>query len=126
MAQFSLALRSALAGQIGSTIGTGGTLKFYTGTSPGVANSPTGTLLTTLTAVTFTNPANGTETFTATQDSSAAASGTPGYGRLATSAGVATIDFTAGVGSGEASFNQAVSAGGTVSLTSAMITMGNA
>jgi hypothetical protein len=124
--QFTTTLRTARAGQIASTIGSGGTIVIYTGSAPGVANSPTGTLLCTLTGLTFPSASSGAQTFTATADSSAAASGTPGYGRLKTSGGAAVVEFACAVGSGEGNFNTTVSLGGTVTLSSGTITDGNA
>lgn len=122
--QHSTTLRTNRVGQIGTTLGAGGTLKVYTGAPPGVGNAG-GTLLCTLTAVTYAAASGGQQTFTATSDTNAAASGTPGYGNLATSGGVVHEQFDAGVGSGTLNFNSAVSAGGTVSLTSAVHTEGN-
>jgi hypothetical protein len=124
--QFTTTLRNARLDQIGTTLGTGGTLKIYTGSAPGVGNSATGTLLSTLTAVTYASASSGTKTFTATADSSAAATGTPGYGRVLTSGGAVHIEFDAAIGSGTLDFNSAISSGGTVSLSSATFTEGNA
>ena len=124
--QFSTLLRNAELDAIATELGVGGTLKFYTGSSPGVGVGATGTLLCTLTGVTFAAAAAGAVSFTSTADSSAAASGTPGYGRFATSGGTAKIDVTAGVGSGEANFTGAVALGGSVTETSGVITAGNA
>lgn len=124
--QHSSTLRTNRVGQIGTTIGSGGTLKVYTGSPPGVGNAATGTLLCTLTAVTYASASGGQQTFTATGDTNAAASGTPGYGRLLTSGGTVHEEFDAGVGSGTLNFNSTVSAGGTVNLTAATHTEGNA
>lgn len=130
--QFTVTLRSNRAGQIKAALDAAGantgTLKVYTGASPGVGLAATGTLLATLTAVTLTNNANGTLTVSATQDASADASGTPGYCRFATTEAtpVVVMDLTAGVGSGECNFDTTITANGTVSLTSGTITEGNA
>lgn len=124
--QASTALRNAWLTTISTTVGAGGTLKVYTGTSPGVGNAATGTLLSTLTGVTFGSPSAGVVTITATADGNDAASGTEGYVRLATSGGTAVIDFTAGVGSGEFSFTATMPGGGTDTLTSFTITAPNA
>lgn len=122
--QFTTTLRTDRMQKIKDDVGVGGTLVVYTGSAPGVGNAPTGTLLCTLTAVTF-GTAGATMTVSATADSSAAASGTPGYYRFKTSGGTAVIEGTAAVGSGELSFNATVSAGGTVSLSSGTFTEGN-
>lgn len=123
--QFTATLRTNRAQQIATTVGVGGTVKFWTGTGPGVSNTATGTPLSTLAALTFGTASAGAITFSATADPSAANSGTPGYGRLLTSGATAVVEFTAGVSSGEASFNNAISLGGTVTLSSATITEGN-
>jgi hypothetical protein len=123
--QLSVTLRNARLDQIGTTLGSGGTLVVRTGAPPGVGNAATGTLLCTLTAVTYAAASAGTKTFTATSDTNAAASGTPGYARLLTSGGTVHAEFDAAVGSGTLNFNSAISAGGTVSLTSATFTEGN-
>ena len=124
--QFSTTLRNSELTAISTAMGAGGTLKFYTGSSPGVGAGVTGTLLCTLTGVTFAAASGGTMTFTSTADSSAAASGTPGYGRFATSGATAVIDVTAAVGSGEANFTGTVALGGSVTETSGTFTAGNA
>ncbi len=124
--QFSTTLRNACLDAIGTTLSTGGTLKVYTGSPPGVGNAATGTLLCTLTAVTYASAGTGTKTFTATSDTNAAAAGTPQYARLLTSGATVHAEFDAAVGSGTLNFASAISAGGTVSLTSATFTGGNA
>jgi hypothetical protein len=124
--QFSTTLRNALGNQVGTTLGASGTLKVYTGSAPGVGNAASGTLLCTLTAVVYAAASGGAVSISATADSNAAASGTPGYYRFLTSGGTVHVEGTAGIGSGELSFNQAVSATGTVSLTSGTLTIGNA
>ncbi len=124
--QFSTTLRNARLDAIGTLLSTGGTLKIYTGTPPGVGNGASGTLLSTLTSVTYASAGSGTKTFTATADSSAAASGTPGYARLLTSGAAVHAEFDAAVGSGTLNFNSTISSGGTVTLSSATFTEGNA
>lgn len=96
--QYTTAVRNACLSADATAAGSGGTLKIYTGASPGVSNAATGTLLSTLTAVVYGTPSAGAMAITATADSSAAASGTPGYARRATSGGTAIADHTAGVG----------------------------
>jgi len=95
--QFTTTLRNNRAGQIGTTIGSSGTLTIHTGSPAGVGNSDTGTLLSTLTSVVYSSSA-GVTTITATADSSAAASGTPGHARLLTSGATTHVEGTAGVG----------------------------
>jgi hypothetical protein len=125
--QFSTTVRNNRLDQISTSIGANGHLIVYTGSAPGVGNASTGTKLCTLTAVTFASASGGTKTFTATNDSNAAASGTPGYARLTNTAeSTVYVEFDAAVGSGTLNFNATVSSGGTVSLSSATITEGNA
>jgi len=128
--QFSLALRNARLDLIASQIGASAKLKIYTGSAPGAANAATGTLLSTLSlSSTWLNAASGgTKSQTGTwSDSSAAASGTPGYWRLQDSTGTTTyLEGTCGVGSGELNFLGSVSLGGQVTVTSFVLTEGNA
>lgn len=126
--QLSTTTRNAILSAVSTDVGSGGTLKIYyvsPAVLPGVGNAVTGTLLSTLTAVTFGTPANGVMTVSATADSSAAASNTPVYYRIATSGGTAKIEGTAGSGQ-ELAISGAISLGGTVTLTSGSITAGNA
>jgi hypothetical protein len=111
--------------------GTGpATLKFYTGTMPATPETAIGAqvLLGTLTCSdpSATTTA-GVITFAAiTQDSSADASGTAAWARLADSAGVAVMDFdvtnTAGTGAIKINTTTIVS-GGPIAMDSFTITM---
>lgn len=123
--QLSTTTRNAILSAVSTDVGAGGTLKIYTGAAPGVGNAVSGTLLSTLTSVTFGTPATGSMTVTATADSSAAATGTPGYYRIATSGGTGKVEGTAGSGQ-ELAISGQISLGGTVTLTSGSITAGNA
>ncbi|QDV34020.1 hypothetical protein [Tautonia plasticadhaerens] len=131
--QFTVTVRSARVGAIKTIVDAGGAntglLKVYaSGGSPPAASATTslGTLLATLTAVTITNNSDGTLTISATADSSADATGTPDYVRITNSTDSDRIQLTAGVGSGEASFDSTITANGAVSLTSGTLTDGNA
>jgi hypothetical protein len=127
--QLSTTQRNNRLNNLVSNIGTGSKLKIYTGSAPGVGNSATGTLLSTISLPsTAWTVATGTATLSGTwQDTSAAASGTPGYWRITDSTG-ATIyaEGTSGVSGGELSFTVAISLGGTVSVTAFTLTEGNA
>lgn len=123
--QCSTTLRNALLSAVSTAVGASGTLKISTGSAPGVGNALSGTLLSTLAAVTFGSPSAASMTVAATADSSAAASGTPGYYRIATSGGTGVIEGTAGSGQ-ELAITGSISLGGTVTLTSGTITSGNA
>ena len=90
----------------------------YTGSPPGVANSPTGTLLTTLTGVTrrrrrrrVRSRSPPRRTVRLRPPELRAMDGSRTAGRTA------EIEFTCGVGGGEASLGAGVSLGGTVYLT---------
>lgn len=102
-----------------------GTMKVYTGGAAGIANSVTGTLLVTLTAVTIATASGGQSVVSATAGT-AVAGGTPGYARFADVNGVAYMEVDCAVSGGTISFNQAISLGGLVSLTSGVLTEGNA
>ncbi len=125
--QLTAALRTSRAQEIKDALGSGGSLVIYTGAPPGVGNSVgLATLLATLTNLTFGTPAAGAVTFTATADTNAAATGTPGFGRMLTSGGAAKVEFACAVGSGEANFDHTITSGGTVTLSSGAVTEGNA
>jgi hypothetical protein len=131
VAQLTTTMRNTHLTSIKTTMDTGGAntglLRCYTGSAPGIANSVTGTLLYELTVVTLATASGGAMTFTATSDSSADASGTPGYYRLTTSAGTAVVEGTAGTSSGELTHGgNTISLGGTVSLSSGTLTAGSA
>lgn len=121
--QFLTAVRNSVLSAVSTALGAGGTIKIYTGAAPGVANAATGTLLSTLTALTLGTPSAGAMSVSATADGSAAASGTPGYARLLTSGAAVEVECTAGVGtaatmgtttiSGGAVATAPVSSGGT-------------
>lgn len=110
----------------GGGAGTG-KCKVYSGSVPAnVGTSLSGqTLLSTISAVTCAAPSNGAMSITSTPDPSAACNGTPTFARLTDSSDAAYLQLTAGIASGELSFNQAVSLGGQVSM-SGTLTEGNA
>jgi hypothetical protein len=127
--QLSTTQRTNRLSNLTSNIGSSARLKVYTGSAPGVGNSATGTLLSTISLPSSAwTVSSGVATLSGTwQDTSAAASGTPGYWRITDSTG-ATIyaEGTAGVSGGELSFTTTVSLGGTVSVTQFTLTEGNA
>jgi hypothetical protein len=129
----NVAVRSARMAAVKSIIDSGGAntglIKVYasggTPPEPG-ATSGLGTLLATLTAVAITDNGNGTLTLAATADPSADASGTPDYVRITNSADTARLQLTAGIGTGEASFDGEVTENGAVSINAGLLTDGNA
>lgn len=126
------ATRTSMVGVIVTNITGTSRIKIYTGSAPSKTASPTGTLLSTLTpSATFGTTATGVLTANAiTNDSSAAASGTPGYYRIidgTTDDGTHTqVQGSAGVGSGDLNFSSTIASGGTVSITSLTYTDNNA
>ena len=126
--QFETTLRNALLDAIETNVGTAPILRIYTGTAPGIGNAATGTLLAEITcpsdwaaaASSGSKAKNGTW-----QDTSADAAGTPGYFRLLTSGATAKIEGTAGVSSGDLSFDTTISLGGTVTISTFTLTAGN-
>ncbi len=131
--QFDVATRNAELDAIDDAF-NGGTppaiLEIRTGAPPAnCAAADSGTLLATLT---FSNPAHGAAasgTLTAaviTADASGDASGTPGHFRVKQGGtGTVKCQGTAAVGSGDLNFNQAISLGGNVSVSSWVFTAGN-
>lgn len=125
-------IRNTRLGDVISSIGTSGHLKFYTGSAPSKTAAPTGTLLATFALANPVGPAasGGVATWTNPSDVIAVASGTPGYYRCidgSTDDGTHTqVQGSAGVGSGDFNFGSAISSGGTVSITSIAYTEGNA
>lgn len=124
-------IRTTMVGAISTSITTTSRLKVYTGSAPSKTASPTGTLLATLTpAATFGSSSVGVLTAGAiASDTSAAASGTPGYYRIidgTTDDGTHTqVQGSCGVGSGDINFSSTIASGGTVAITSLTYTDGN-
>jgi hypothetical protein len=126
----STAARNAAADAIVDLIDAGagaGTIKIYTGSSPGPGSAATGTLLATLT---FSDPAfgaasSGTATASAiTSDTSADDTGTAGYARVEDSDGNDIMDLTVGTSGADLNLDSvSIVAGGTVSVSSCTITM---
>lgn len=106
------------------------TIAVRTGSPPAnCAAADSGTLLALLTASDpmFGAASSGSMTASAiTSDTNADASGTPGHFRIKDSDGNCVIQGTAGVGSGDMNFDSAVTSGGTVSISSFVLTDGNA
>lgn len=119
-----------------TALGTTAALEIFTGSPPGKTagtyNADTGTKLCSLPCSNPVAPGSsaGVLTFSAITSAAALASGTPGYGRFKTAANGAAstviIEMDAGVGTGSINFNSAITSGGTVSITSATVTEGNA
>lgn len=104
------------------------TIQVRTGSQPtNVGDTPTGTLLGTLTASdpAFGNASTGVATASAiTSDTNADASGTAGYHVWKDSDGNNIMDGTCGQGSGDLSFdNSTIVAGGTIAISSYTVTV---
>lgn len=131
MANLHNTLRNNMVSQFTSAITSTSRIKVYTGSAPTKTTSPTGTLLATLTcSATAGTASGGVYTFNSiTSDTSAAASGTPGYFRVidgTTDDGTHTqIQGSCGVGSGELNFSSTIASGGTVAISSLTFTEGN-
>jgi hypothetical protein len=127
--QFSTALRNALLDQIETSVGTAARVRAYTGSAPGVGNSATGTLLYDITCPSdwMSAASGGSKAKLGTwQDTSADASGTPGYFRIWDSTvTTAYIEGTAAVGSGELNHDASISLGGSVTVSTFTLTAGN-
>ena len=119
-----------------TALGTAAFLEIFTGSPPGKTagtfNADTGTKLASLACSNPVAPgsAAGVLTFSTITSGTGLASGTPGYFRFKTAASGAAstviIEGDAAVGSGSLNFSSTIASGGTVSITSATITEGNA
>jgi hypothetical protein len=136
---FDTTLRNNRADEITASAGTSAVLRIYSGTAPANAGTATGggnTLLAELTCGTALAPAastgvGGVLTLNAiTQDSSANATGTATFFRIINSTnGTAIVQgtVTATGGGGDLTLNTtSISSGAAVSITSFVITEGNA
>ena len=120
------AAASAAADAVVDRIDTGGagTIKIYTGTIPTDADTAVGaqTLLATLTfsATAFGAASNGVATAAAiTSDTSADATGTAAWARIASGAGTTQMDVTVGTSGEDINFNTvSFVTGATVAITS--------
>lgn len=96
-------------------------LDIYTGTQPAAGGAPTGTLLGTVTGITWGAAAAGVASVSgSTPDSSADDSGTAGWGRFRNAGGTKFFDGAEGAEFTLADTN--IVAGGTITLTSATVT----
>lgn len=112
-------LKNAQLDAIESTLGSSATLKVYTGTPPASCEAAvTGTLLATITipADPFTAASGGSVTLQGTWTTTAVATGTAGYVRLATSGGTGVLQTA--IGDGITIDNAAIVSGQAVTVTS--------
>lgn len=122
-------LRNAQLDAIPTAIGSNGLLRFYDGSRPATGGTAT-TLLAelALSATAAAAAASGVLTFNAiSSDTSANATGTATWWRLATSGGAAVIDGSAGTSGADINFNSvSFVSGATIAVSSLTITAGNA
>lgn len=129
-------VRNTRMAALTTALGTAAFLEIFTaspqGKTAGTFNADAGTKLASLAMSNpvAPGPSAGLLTFSAITSGTALASGTPGSWRLKTAANGAPstviIEGDAGVGTGSLNFNSSVVSGGTVSITSATLTEGNA
>jgi hypothetical protein len=120
--QLSMAARNARADAVTAAVGSGGRLRILTGSLPAdVATAQSGTLLAEHTLGSPFAPAasGGTLSPTLPANVNASATGTAGYWRVTTSAGVAVLQGTVGVSGADMNINTlALVAGGPVQINS--------
>ncbi len=128
---YKASLRNARLDAFTTAVTATSRVKVYTGSAPSLTATPTGTLLATLTPANPFAPgsAAGVLTASAIASGTAAASGTPGYFRVidgTTDDGTHTqMQGDSAVGSGSLNFASTITSGGTVSISSFVVTEGN-
>jgi hypothetical protein len=130
------ATRNTRLDALTTALGTAAYLEIFTGApagkTSGTFNADPGTKLASLACSNPTAPGSsaGLLTFSAITSGTGLASGTPASFRFKTAASGAVstviIEGDAAVGSGSLNFSSTIASGGTVSITSATITEGNA
>lgn len=124
--QFDTTDRSAWLTTLNTAIGASATIKLFTGSAPAnVAASEVGTLLATLTgnASGFGSVSSGVLTAGAVTSATAAATGTVGHFRVATSGGTVIMQGTVATSGADLNItNTSINSGDTVSVSSWTIT----
>ena len=128
MVGFVTSLRTARSQAIVDAIGASGLLRIYDGTRPATGGTATTLLAELPLSATAGTVSNGVLTFnTITSDTVADATGTATWARVTTSAGAAVADFSVGTSGTEIILDSvSVVAGGTVAVSSGVLTEGNA
>lgn len=122
------ALRNAQLDEISAAIGTSGKIRIYSGTRPATGGTET-TIISTLNLSATSAPAasGGVLTFNAISDDTNATGGTATWFRVLTSANVAVLDGNVGTSGSDLNLNTTtIAAASTVSISSCVITAGNA
>lgn len=128
---YTTALKNAMLDAITTALGASPLLRIYDGTPPANAGTALSgnTLLATLpmSATPFPAASGGTLTANAiTSDASADATGTASFFRLLTSGATAVVQGTVGTSGADLNLNSvSITAGGTVAVSSLVITGGN-
>lgn len=128
---YKTTLRNSMLDQVTSQIGASGLLRIYDGTPPADVNTALSgnTLLAELALSATFAPAAASGLLTAnaiSNDTSADATGTATFFRLLTSAGVAVVQGTVGTSGADLNMpSTSITSGGTVSVSSFVITEGN-
>ena len=126
---YSATLRNNRLDEITAAVGTSGLLRIYGGTRPATGGAATTLLAELACSATFAPAASGgTLTANAVSDDAVAdSSGTATWFRITTSAGAQVVDGDAGEAGTELILDDAsIVAGGVVSVTSLVVTAGNA
>lgn len=126
---YSTTLRNNQLDEITAEIGASGLLRIFSGTQPATGGAETTKLAElALSATAAPAASGGTLTFDAiSDDTSADATGTATWARLCQADGTAVVDMTVGTSGADLNFDSvSFVAGGTVSVTSFVITAGNA
>lgn len=126
--RLSASLANTLADAIDSALGNAGTIKIYTGSQPATADTAaSGTLLATFTLGSpgFGAASAGVITLNGTPLTvAAAATGTAGWFRMATSGGSTILDGSVGTSGNQINLNTtSITSGVNVTITSGTITM---
>ena len=129
--KLSTAARNAMLDGITSTVGGSAKLRIYDGSQPAGPGTAVSTqvLLAELTCNATFAPAasSGTLTLNSITQATAAATGTASWFRIVTSGGTAVIDGSVSTSGADMNLNStSIVSGGTVSITSATFTAGNA
>ncbi|WP_432112849.1 hypothetical protein [Streptomyces sp. S1] len=126
--RLSASLANTLADAVDTALGNAGTIKVYTGSQPATADTAaSGTLLATFTLGSpgFGNASGGVITLSGTPLTvAAAATGTAGWFRMATSGGSTILDGSVGTSGNQINLNTtSITSGVNVTITSGTITM---
>jgi hypothetical protein len=127
---YRITLKNTRLDAITSAVSTSGLVRIYNGTRPATVDTALSgnTQLAELTCSATFAPAASSGTLTVNaigSDASADASGTASFGSFLTSAGTRIVDFSVGTAGSDLNLNtNVISAGGAVSITSAVIVAG--